>query len=400
MFEVTYQMFRRLTTYARNRVRSIARRAARSSWRSKSRAGGLTFAAYKAKNAMGRVKRKRYAPKKRKVYRGGNQPGSVSGSAAKIVLNNKFRKGVSKTNFYYTQSGVAVLENTAGYQKATTICGTNTKNQWLESTGSGYVNTFQNYTRLFDMNPYQFTTGSNYLTAQGATIANDRMYCKTVDLNVEFTNFSNIAGYVTLYYCTPKRLLDEYPETSWSSGLVVEGLGKSTHADVGAGTTVGTTGGATWQDVGQKPSQSDLFRNDWIVHQEKTFYMASGATINHSTHVVVNKLFKQEVLARDADTINCYIPKASVVVMAVLRGQVVNDTTVEESNITKYGSLNVDFNSTNKYKLGYVEGNAARLTGNIVATQVPINAAESNMELINAFLGAVEVTKDVVHNNP
>lgn len=152
---------------------------------------------------------------------------------------------------------------------------------------------------------------------------NQRFYLGAMELETLFTNSTLGTIHVELYTIMSKRPTSNDPQTwtpgsSWATGIADE-----TIADLSPG---------TFSDLGIKPSDATLFRNQWRVLKHQSFTMEQGATrrvhqMFPNRRVITGEYFLRNIASQPVG--QTQVHNFTVHHMWVVRGQPTsNDTAV------------------------------------------------------------------------
>jgi len=292
----------------------------------------------------------------------------------------------------YEQTHRALITSISGNQTITDLCSVNTTNQCYLSTGNSY-GFWQNAVALENLNPYLLPTGGPYLT--NAYPLNDRFVVKNNEINIELTNFSSVGAIIDIYILKPKKANKDFPTSIWRNGLAMEGVGQLAATGLGPG-----SGGASAQVgyqreymVGVKPNASSQFRSYFKTCAVKNITLAPASTEILNIDILVNKVVKEVDLMEENNTNIIYRPQTSYSIMLVVRGCLVIDNTTSGSPTPTYGPVKIGVITLARTQCGAVKGgNANRLAVNTIIDNIPSNATNANLTLLNEVDNVVNPT--------
>lgn len=330
-----------------------------------------------------------------------NTTGVHSGFATltkRISLGHPFNKRcIGSAKLQLSEANSVVLGDIAGIQFTGVVAACNTTKQIMVSTAAGAAATVaydQGSVRLFDLNPNRAITGSNYwgLNTQPRQ---DQLFVSNVVMQTDVRNFSSTGVLVDLYYCTPNQHTNLTPPQVWLSCLqaATDGV-KPQNLFPAAGLTAGVAGYPSTFFPGVRPNQVQGFRETWkVLH---THHMCLGPSSSESITMNINTNYlldyKKIVAANgqtdaafgftNANVTTNFLRHGSVVIMAVLRGEMVKDMTTGE--IPTYSQTDVGFITSKRYALKMLSGNAARIDAQLADSSVPTGALIANQKHIDA----------------
>lgn len=331
---------------------------------------------------------------KKKNMEATEEKGGVQNTYVTIVMGKKVPKKVVRgTKFQYLDGRSRSVTGSVGRQDATTLFAFGTVQQFYTGAATATDPTMvESGVKLMDLNPNRITSTSGlFPTAQAPT--SDNIFWKSLVLEMDLMNMTNVPAFVDLYFCTPKDNLEstETPTTVWAGSLAVDGLGIANEGAPGAASTSAAAGALLNTHIGAKPTNSRGFNKQWKVLKVKKITLASSASERVVVNVKVNKMvYLEKIRTTDAT----FAANTTVVVFAVTRGGVIADTTDAYVGPT-YSRTRVGFLCNGRYTFNPVYGSAARI--NTIAAQqlYPCGTATANQSTINAD-DAVEAIKEIL----
>lgn len=331
---------------------------------------------------------------KKKNMEAAEEKSGVQNSYVTIVMGKKAPKKVNRgTKFQYVEGRSKSVTGSVGKQDASTLFAYGTVQQfYLGAATSNAPLMTESGVKLMDLNPYRITSGSDvFPTVSNPT--SDNMFWKSLTLEMDLMNMTNVPAFVDLYFCTPKDNLEstETPSTVWGGALATDSLGIANEGAPAAASTAAAPGAIVNTHIGARPNNHRGFNQQWKILKVKKVTLASSSQERVVVSVKVNKMIYLEKIRTTDST---FVKNTSVVVMAVTRGGLVADTTDSYVGPT-YSRTRVGFLTNARYVFNPVNGTAARI--NTIAGQqlYPMGTAVANQTNINAG-DVVEAVKEIL----
>lgn len=206
------------------------------------------------------------------------------------------RKPLSKAlgKFKFTQQGGTTAFGNPGQQTVTCVISHITRGQCITSSGAGAtLNQFP--TKIMDLNPNRYNTGSVLYTGGAAGVAptNEKVHVKSVITDMQLYNITNAPIQVDLYYLLCKKPTANDPATDWNALLQLEadGIAAGTNASEAAGgaLTSGNLGYPNFAMYGQTPLTCRSFRKVWKCIKKKFYTIAPGEVQRLKYRINFNK---------------------------------------------------------------------------------------------------------------
>lgn len=285
-----------------------------------------------------------------------------------------------------TQTHSSTLVCTAGVQLVTTLFSVQSIAQCITSSGTSYT-TEQNNLAYFDLNPYETTTNtsnSNLMLTQKPK--DDRIVFKSVQLDLTFTNLSNVQTIVDIYILSAKSPTSLNPFVAWNQGYLDTALNEPTATYRQLPATAAVSGYPDNQYYDVKPKQSPTFNRFWKIEYTKCLSMAVDQTDKVIFDIALNRMLKKEYiqglvansLAGVANN-NLYMP-GTLFCMSVVRSAVVEPESSAGNRCT-FSSAKVGYVGIVRSHLHTVPDNAGRLNFNNVAYAIAQNPTLTNIKL-------------------
>lgn len=235
---------------------------------------------------------------------------------------------------------------------------------------------FGTETSMFNANPNQKVTGSNFYTT-GSIPSEDHINLHTVDLHYTFANFSTAACILDVWLVEYKTNSVEEPQTVWAQGLLAQGLApiNATPA-ANSYSTLGVYGGPTRgyptpELLGQHPKSCGPWNKQFKVIGEKTFDLSADTNICWNVSVKFNKRLDKQYLIETSKSSAPAVQNTmgykglTVALMYRLRGQVIKDTQLTGSNNPSICTARVGYVCSRTY-------NCSPAPGNRIKTQIAL----------------------------
>lgn len=195
---------------------------------------------------------------------------------------------------------------------------------------------------MFDLNPYQFVSGSNYYTA-GVVPSQDRIHIDKVKLHFSMANFMQTKCLLDVYLLEHKRDGNKTPVDAWNEGLVAQRLAPDSAdaANSFSSATVlqpPTEGGLNVNFLGVRPYESPAFMKEFKVLKYKTFEFAADTDVKWDVDINVNKTVDKQMMKSTNVNTDTYFGYHGLTysLMAVTRGSVISDS---QTNTGKFPSI-------------------------------------------------------------
>lgn len=289
----------------------------------------------------------------------------------------QFPKGVDLLNrCTYQQSFAGKKSSQAGQQSSEALVVALSKEQLLGPSVNNY-NILQSPYVLMDLNINRANTGSAVFNAAKFP-ADDRLFLKSIVMDLEIQNCSTIAGYMSLYLVATKRSSGSSPQTHVSNGLALQNFtagGPAIQTFPAAATTAaaGGVGALSFATMGVLPTQSRVFKEMCKILHTFKFILQGGQNRRIIYDLLTNKLLKQELLT--TETGNAYIKGHTLSWLMVHHGAVEFDGT---NACHTYGLCNYGWVSQTKYNFYSVAGKKGATLNTLGVTDIPSTNANVN----------------------
>jgi len=253
---------------------------------------------------------------------------------------------------------------------------------------------------MFDLNPYQKTTGGTYYTAAQIPTA-DFIYLDWIDLTFNFANFENNACAMDVYMLQPKIAGYVDPAVEWDKGLLKTGMAPDNAAASGATNVIGvyvapTEGYCTKELLGLKPDGLHSFKKNFHIIGKKSFDFAGDTNVMWNVKLKFNKLLDRAFLQRSSfqttasESGYAVFKGLTVQFMYVLRGSVVSDSEILLSKNASIGAAQVGCCITREYHCSATSTNRLvtesavpyMLTGGTLGQQTVENVVDAAVVLL------------------
>lgn len=287
--------------------------------------------------------------------------------------------------FTYVSNDLGAFLNISGSQQVSCVSAQNTRSQMLTSTGPTY-NSFQNATGYVFLDPNSQITGSPtfVVAAAGATPAQKKFQMLNNYFDLEVTNLSSVAADLDVYLFLCKKNCALTPDILWQQDLQNQGLGVGIDLLPGAGTpTGGTVGYTTINYPGERYPNKGLASQFWKLAVVKNMKLAPDATEMLNMKVKTNAKTSYEFLNSIPVDVP-YIGGLTTVVMFVMRGSLVRDTTALGANSITYGSATLGY----AFKKTVVMQNAlsiGAINSKLAVSQATTSVTFANQKQLNAI---------------
>jgi len=340
-------------------------------------AKGAVSVAIASKYRKGRTGSKtRTRTKKRRM--GVHSSGGINSSYFTVVLNKKTPKH-AQGRWTYTQTNVLSTAVSAGLQAFDEVTAMGTYSQLNTSAGITN-NALESQVGLKFLNANYLNTGSGYLPG-ASTPTTDAYMIKSMKMVCEFTSWSNVSQEVDLYYFKCVSGTQDSVRIVWERGYQQQGSGIGVMTQLNSPLFRGTAGYgkvnepfAAPHDVGRY--LSSVYR---LVKHTK-IHLQSGATHTCTVNFITNKVIRQSKMDQAFLDGESGVPGVTVYLVAVVRGQVVKDTS---ASMPTYSSTSVGYICRNTYLCHPVQCPNARRETAIHAYNIPIATAGANQSIID-----------------
>lgn len=323
--------------------------------------------------------------KKKRVY---DEPhSSVGDESFNVVVHPTKPKGVDKGFWKMSQSHRTYVLYSAGKQSVDTICAFANLSQIRTSTGPTYTG-LQAQVAIEQLNPNLASTGSSILDAVTRPLT-DKFFLKSINSTLTFTNFSSAAQVVDLYWVLCKKSTERSFQQLWDDGLINLSGGEVQQTIQTSPLFQGVAGYATSNEPFEKPFISKPWRDVFKVLKQQTFNMAGGASQMVYANFVMNKIINSETTSRLITDGGVNYPGCTIILNAVVRGQVVMDTLADTVTLA---APDMGYIIKNTYTCHSMHGNAGRLNIDNHSWNVPTNGPAASNTMIDSedLLSAVK----------
>nr|WAE43049.1 MAG: capsid protein [Cressdnaviricota sp.] len=293
------------------------------------------------------------------------------------------QRKVAKGKWRYEQTHAGILSNPAGAQSISNLLYVGTAAQSMTSSGDTY-NNGQNYDALYQLNPYDFTSGSA-LFAAGISPSTAKFMLLEHSIMIEFANTCTSAMIFDIYVVQCKKATTLTAESAWANGYADAALGTSVQTFPVPGSTTALVGSLSQTMVGAVPSQSQQFRNYWKIRKVKHVDLPAGGSYVYKIKIVQDAVQNQEYLNNQIAQSVPYVANQTFEVFVVQRGQVVVDTT--SGHLATFGGTQLAYVATVKTIACCVKGNSERVNIYQAVTALPANATAAHQATINVVDG-------------
>lgn len=318
-----------------------------------------------------------------------NQHTAVGSTSCVVTLNAKKPQHLKgQLRIYDGRS--KLLKNRAGLQERMILNVIGSKSAWLNVTPAGSVtdDTMGNYP-LMSIDPNANNSGSPLITASQADANQQQaMVLSNVQLTYDMTNTSTTANYVWLYFLSPKIATSKSPITDWGEATADVDYGAAAPAFPTGGNTDMAAASISTNQVGIRPDQFRLFTRKWNILKVKKVELASGASEKVQVQIRTNYIARRDVLE---DTDDIYLPKKTVICMAIQHGSVCVDTTLNASGVATYSESQTAICSQLKYLLHPAKSKGNKLDFAVGASRIPIDAASTAQKIVDTKDAIVSV---------
>lgn len=320
-------------------------------------------------------------------------------------------KGASYKYFEY---GSAVHSGLAGIQNVVNLMALCTTSQQIVSSGTAYqvgALPMRGSASLISVNPYQKSTGSSILSAS-TRYASERLYVSRASCKFSITNVENAACSVWIYAFEAVKNGALDPATCWLQANGAQGNQMIVAAaQTAAGATTGGTLGFMGSTTGDffSPMHNRMFRNAWKTLKVHRVNLAGGASEDVNFHVKLNYMLDVNKLITSNgnltyDPVNWVdgnistpYPRGCVVFLAVVRGQPVIDTKVNNTSVATYSTNKIAVVMEKQYTMHPVFENSGRLDVRVGLPQLNTgDGLPGNLEIgKQAFMDVVDAATTV-----
>jgi hypothetical protein len=168
--------------------------------------------------------------------------------------------------------------------------------------------------KLFDLNPFQKTTGGNVIGA-GQVPSTDRIHIKNVDMDLQIQNVDRCATNLELIVLQVKKDWNESPfemaTTIWNQAMAWKQLGQGAAVEPIDAGHVGTIGYGNAYVYGTSPFSEKYFNRYLKCKWRKSFTLDAGNTMKFLFKIKMNKTFRHDV-ALKGESDNMYHTKGDL----------------------------------------------------------------------------------------
>jgi len=286
-------------------------------------------------------KRKRVSFKlKRRIRRKGSSNAGMHSSitAEHHKFGNSKKKKLYKSlgTWTYLQQNSGQVAQSAGFQAHADVIQVLDSQAFLGTIAAASDVTNSNIrNNLFDLNPYQNTTGGTVIGV--VTPVQDRVHVKTITFEIQLYNATTEELSVFLYFVRNKKVMGintggagamPTPDNSWADLLLKRNLGQPAAVqatEAGVVYTPGSAGSLSPVHYGTSPAAIAEWRSIWKLLRVRRIEMAAGAGHRLQVTLSVNKTFDRATLSEqygNAIPTNNYftIPGTTFSIMMIARG--------------------------------------------------------------------------------
>jgi len=324
--------------------------------------------------------RKITARAKKRITKSGDADNGTDSISRTIRLNNNKPVKHAKGCWKYSQFVPEVPFSNAGNQ-ANQQFAMGTVSQITVSTGVAHNGT-ENQVALRLMNPNYLNTGSAYIPAAGVPTT-DEFVIKTMKMELEITSWMDLCQTVDLYFYVAKNAGQDLLDIVWARGLQQQGSGKSQATKLISPLYLGVAGYGNINEPYCTPlDASEYISNQYTFKGSESFVISGGSTKKVVYNILANKKVKSSELDLAAADGSITYPGLTCIVMMVVRGQIVCDTTAALNKPT-FATTRLGVICRQSYVCHPVDSPIANRTVGIHAYNLPINAATGNQALID-----------------
>jgi len=278
------------------------------------------------------------------------QSGAIS-TQGEVMTVKEYTKSKTLATFEYVQQNYDEFHPGLGQQGVKMVAAHNTLSQLIVSSGSG-PGYDQFNAAAFDLNPNQTNTGSGVFGTVTRPLQ-DRIICKHLTVDFQFSNASNAPCVVILYWLLSLKPQPTAPDSTWINLLTQRamGIGSAGNASQSGGTiTPGTAGAATYNLYGESPTSLPEFRKNYRILCERSYPMPSGHVQHVPYRVNFNKMYDKALASQYSAAGNVAYPGGTVYLMALVRGSPVQTQKSDGTDVAITTSNNtILFTSVSRY---------------------------------------------------
>lgn len=253
-----------------------------------------------------------------------------------IILNKNRPKNLTGGTQTLLDNRQFLIQSLAGRQKFFDIITYNTPQQWRNSIANPAW--YQSPIGFDFMNPgystdLGATTGLYSKLYDGTPVANDRYCLLHANVDLFMTNVCNNNIYVKVMFCKVRRDQASHPVDLIDQGVAALGYTATGETDPAAGSTTGTAGYMSSDDLNIDATDSNAFKNAFTIIRSYAFDMNAGAEIKINQKIVFNFLAKSEEVKAKADEGSYYIKGGLHCFIKIYGGLVVDQTVGDKPTI-------------------------------------------------------------------
>lgn len=268
-----------------------------------------------------------------------------------VIWVNPAKSGYKKLGtFEFLSQNGAYIKGEEGMQTPTTLMGVACQQMCVAATNTSLYNGFA--AKLFDLDPYQKTTGSGILSA-GVIPGSNRLMIKTVDMDIQLANGSTAAQALELVFLKFKndsQIIADPFEYYWTNSLARKAYGQSAAVQPNDTTSGAGEGYLTASQFGLSPFYEAEFNKMFKVLKRKTFVVDPGQTVKEIVRLHVNRMIRRDI-ADEANGEGKYWTKGDIIVSLIVRGApiaIVNDAQDQVDGVTT-AAADIMWTSTQRY---------------------------------------------------
>lgn len=254
--------------------------------------------------------------------------------------------------FEFLNQNGAYISGEEGMQTASTLMGLACNQAVVQATNSSLYNGFT--TALFDLDPYQKTTGSGVLSP-GVVPGSNRIMISTIDMDIQLANSSTAAQALELIFLKFKQdstvTVDPF-NWYWTNSLARKAYGQSAAAQPNDTTSGAGVGYLTAESFGLSPFYEAEFNKMFRVLKRKSFVVDPGQTIKEIVKLHVNRIFRKDYSVQ-ANQEGKYFTKGDIIVGLIVRGApiaIVNADMHQVDGVTT-AAADIMWTSTQRYSV-------------------------------------------------
>ncbi|QDJ95272.1 capsid protein [Capybara virus 33_cap3_6684] len=237
-----------------------------------------------------------------------SQHNDLSSERHTIMLGapKKLYKALGKWDYRWSVRGSTQGVQAEGVQYACDAVAYVTQNYLTAVASTSRSNPYGISDNIYNLNPYQATTGSSVFTAQ-ATPISDYVHIHDIESDYLITNFSQVACWMEVIWFTPRTQTNVSPTEAWGQAEANKRLGQTGEgAAASTATATATAGYPTYNGVsltlggsaasmhyGMSPFADKQFNYTYKKLCSTKFSLQGGDTRKISVKTMVNKTFSK-----------------------------------------------------------------------------------------------------------